>query len=531
MNTPEKKSEAQQIKELLLHWLKYWYIFAISIFVVGILGGIYYITAKRVYQVTGSVTMRHDESIMGAASASRAQSLMSSFGLGKAGGTNIEDEALKMNSQDYIKKVVKKFDLNKIYIQKEFLGLSKTNLYEQTPISISTIEGLADTLTANFTFILNIKPEETSVKMKWGRKTIGKYNISSFPATINTKWGDYTFNKTEYFDAYEKPLSLDIRFCNYDYITQAYREELSIEFEKKTSDIIHLSMENENVNLSKKILNEVVEVYNQLWLVDKALVSDKTLKYLDERLALTEEALTNADMRVKQFKDQYDLTEIEADVTYYFTSAGEIQAELLKVKSQLAMVDVISEFVENEDNKYTPFPFTLSMSELAISEILNEYNKQLSLRNDAPKEEQSSRAKSLDKTLEEQRLNIIQSLKMVKREIQATLTQLEKKDIEFMKKLGSIPSIEKDYIGLRRDQEIQQTIYIFLREMREETGVKGVNILPKLQVINTPYKITKPVSPSLVKTAVVIIFIGGIFIPLTIIYTLPILRNGFRRRK
>ncbi|MDL2257219.1 hypothetical protein LJC06_03330 [Bacteroidales bacterium OttesenSCG-928-I14] len=531
MNTPEKKSEAQQIKELLLHWLKYWYIFAISIFVVGILGGIYYITAKRVYQVTGSVTMRHDESIMGAASASRAQSLMSSFGLGKSGGTNIEDEALKMHSQDYIKRVVKKFDLNKVYTQKEFLGLIKTDLYEQTPISISTIEGLADTLTVNFTFSLDIKPEQTSITMKLGRKTIGKYNITSFPATINTKWGDYTFNKTECFDNYPKPLSLNILFGNYDYITQAYRQNLSIDFEKKTSDIIHLSMENENVNLSKKILNEIISVYNQAWLADKNLVSEKTLDYLDERLALTEEALTNADLKVKQFKNQYDLTEIEADVAYYFTSAGEIQAELLKIKSQLAMIDVISEFIENEDNKYTPFPFTLSISELSISEVLKEYNKQLSLRNDSSKEEQSSRAKSLDKSLEEQRLNIIQSLKMARKEIQATLTQIEKKDAEIMKKLGSIPSIEKDYIGLRRDQEIQQTIYIFLREMREETGVKGVNILPKLQTINAPYKLTKPVSPSLAKTAVIIIFVGGIFIPLAIIYTLPILKNRFRRRK
>jgi hypothetical protein len=47
-------------------------------------------------------------------------------------------------------------------------------------------------------------------------------------------------------------------------------------------------------------------------------------------------------------------------------------------------------------------------------------------------------------------------------------------------------------------------------------------------VIDPPYAINKPLAPNKIKTMLVVIFIGGILIPLSIIYSIPYIR---RRKK
>jgi uncharacterized protein involved in exopolysaccharide biosynthesis len=159
MEIQNNKSEAQQIKEILLFWLKYWSYFVLSIAVCGIIGLIYLKTATPVMNVNAKVSLRHDESLLGGGM-SKSQSLMSAFGFG-SGVENIEDETLKMSSQGYIKKVAKNLELNKVYIQKEFLGLIKTNLYDLSPVTLSVDPSIADTISTTFIFSLNIKPNKT----------------------------------------------------------------------------------------------------------------------------------------------------------------------------------------------------------------------------------------------------------------------------------------------------------------------------------------------------------------------------------
>jgi uncharacterized protein involved in exopolysaccharide biosynthesis len=97
--------------------------------------------------------------------------------------------------------------------------------------------------------------------------------------------------------------------------------------------------------------------------------------------------------------------------------------------------------------------------------------------------------------------------------------------------MGKIPAIEKDYLKLKREQGLQQTVYIFLLEMREQMGVKGVSLLPKLKMIDEPYAIIKPVEPKLIKVAVATLFFGGIAFPLFAIYGFPLIGKYIRRKK
>jgi uncharacterized protein involved in exopolysaccharide biosynthesis len=531
MKSQDNKSESEQIKELIQLWLRHWYYFVAGMFVCGILGIVYIKTKVPILQVNAQVSLRHNESLSGTSIGS-GSSMLSAFGLGNK-SENIEDESIKMNSQGYIKQLAKAFNLNKIYTHSEFLGFAKKNLYDRSPVLLEVDESISDTISSFLNFSVQLKEgDKATVTLKVGRKRFGKYEITSFPAVTETPFGKFTFSKSEYYDNYQKPYNVKINYMNYDFITQIYRESLTVEYVKKNSDLINLIIPTDNVPLAKNMLNHLINIYNAEWDTDKKLVNDKTLTFIDERLELVKESLDHADKDIQDFKNKYNLTDIEADVTYYYTLSGELQPKLMEAKTQLVLANLIADFVKDEKNKYALIPYSLSTADPSFAEVINKYNEELIRRNELYKSSmQSSLAKSIDGQIELQRDNLLKSIDNVKKGLQISLKTLEAKEKEFDTKIGSIPAIEKGFIHLKREQEVQQTVYIFLLEMREESGVKGISLLPKLKVIDAPYALNKPLEPDLIKVAITILFFGGLAFPLTAIYLFPYIKLYIRRRK
>ena len=526
MASDRKKSEYEQVKDFILLCLRHWYYFVISMLISGGIGIFYYLTQKPVFMIMSQVSVRNNESLLGSSISSSKSSLLSSFGFGGGSSDNIEDEALKMASQGYVRNLIKDLNLNTSYTQTKFLGFNKTPLYDRSPLVLSVDAAVSDTIPHGLPFTFKIKPEETTVKLKLGFKTIVDEKIKSFPAVINTPFGKFTLSKSAYFDNYDYPMTVDAFYGGNDFWAQVYRAGITVDFEKKTSDIIHLSMNSENIPLAKNILNGLIDIYNREWNNDKELVANKTLEYVDSRLEVVKDDLFAADKAIQTFKDKYNLTAIEADVTYYFTQSAEVQVALMEAENQLVLFDLIADFINNPENKYTMIPFSLSTSDPGLTEIITKYNEQLIERNNIFKSgEPNPNLKSFDQRFEAMRLNIQQSMDKVKEGLKISLNTIRKKDKDLNTKLGNIPQIERDYIQLRRNQELHQSVYIFLLEMREQAGAKGISLLPKLKVIDAPYVINKPVSPDLMKIALMVLFFGGIVLPFSFIYGFPYLKK------
>jgi uncharacterized protein involved in exopolysaccharide biosynthesis len=526
----ENKSEFEQIKDFVILCLKHWYYFVISMTICLILAFVYLKVKTPVMRVASQVVIRHDESLSGAPSVSKNQSILSAFGFGSS-ALNIEDETLKMGSHGSVKKIVKKYALNFDYTQKEFFGLVKTKLYDQSPLVLSVDESISDTIPPVL-FILDVKDSQTNVKLKSGRKILGTYDVKNFPSVLQTPLGAFTLSKTAYYDEFKKPATIQVLCANYDFMAQIYQGAIEVDFHKKSSDLISISMDTENTMLAKNILNEVIATYNTEWESDKDLVTYKTVAFINEQLQLVNDELLRADLAIKNFKDQHNLTDIVADVEYYFTMSGGLQPALLEAETQLKITEMVVEYVKDEKNKYALFPMIPNITASEMGEVIFKYNEALTQRNEMYKSpSQSILAKEVNDRIEEQREVLLKSVDNIKKGLLITVNDLKKKESEMKNKIGNIPAIEKNYLQLKREQELQQAIYIFMLEMKAQTEVKGVSLLPKLKVIDEPYVVIKPVEPKLMKVAITTLFFGGILLPFSAIYGLPIIVNYIRKRK
>ena len=524
MKNETHKSEFDQIKDVIIEYLNHWYYFVIFLIICGVIGGIYYVKKTPVKNVSAMVAIRHDESLVSAAGQSSA--LANAFGMGSA-TENVEDETLKMYSQGNVKKVVKKLGINALYYKTNLGGILKENLYNNPPIAITAGDVLPDTLMPVLKFNLKVTETKTKVTLKIGFKTIGKYEIASFPTTIETPYGPFYFSKTRAYNEDDLPLSLAVTYGSNDFAAQVWQSLLVVDFEKKNSDIIHLSMASEDPLFSRKVLEETINVYNEDWFNDKNNVTNKTVLYLEDRISEIVDSLNVADRDIEMFKDKYNLTDIGSDVSYYMTANATLEGNMIELQNQLDLLDIISDFVNDEKNKYEMIPYDISSSGTALGNLVSAYNALLLRRNESV----SEMSTIYDSQINQQRENLLRSLNNFKKGTELTLQNLRKKEKENLSLLRNFPSLEVEFLHLRREQERYQRTLSLVLGMKEETSLKAVSLLPKLKVISEPFIENKPLSPSLVKVALLIIFFGGIVFPISMIYGIPYIESWFRKRR
>lgn len=526
METSQGKSEKEQVIDFIKLCFHHWYYFVISGIICLALGFIYLKIKTPVYSVVSQVTLTKDENLAGGG-VSRSSGLLSAFGV-RNGNDNIEDETLKLKSQGNIKDIVKNLELNKTYQLSKFGGFLKTNLYEESPIRLEINPTIGDTLSRTITINLNLKNNSsTSIAIKYGKEKEGQYEITQFPAVIKTTLGELKFSVSEFYPEYkDKNSTLIIKYSNYDYMAQNYRNSLNIDFHKKTSDLINLALNSENPPFAKRVLKAIINNYNKNWVLDKEYNYNKTIQFINDRLKTSKEELDNADKNIQNFKNKYNLTNIEADVAYYFKMNGELQSSLLGTETKLQLIYMINDFLNKEENKYSLIPFSLATSDPSITHSIEKYNEELLRRNEIAKSNtKSAFTESLESQLESLRKNLILSLKNIQNELTMNLSTLRERDAQIKELMGNVPTIEYDYLSLRREQVLQQTMYTFLLEKREEAAIKYASFMPKLKVVDEAYTKNKPVSPSLKNIALMILFFGGIIIPISLIYLVPYFRK------
>jgi capsular exopolysaccharide synthesis family protein len=97
-------------------------------------------------------------------------------------------------------------------------------------------------------------------------------------------------------------------------------------------------------------------------------------------------------------------------------------------------------------------------------------------------------------------------------------------------KLGNIPSQEREFLGLKRQQQVKQQLYLFLLQRREETAMLIANAVPKGQIIDRAYTLSEPVGMSK-KAIMLVALLFGLVLPILALYMARVLRTKFETRK
>ena len=513
----QKKSEFIDVSAIVREYVSKWYWFAISVVVCVALGWLATKVIKPKYAVNANVLISQDEK-GGMASLGSIGDLFGS----KA---SVDDEIFVISSHSVYRDVVKDLATNKIHKVK--MGfLNNVFAYPEFPVDVIAAPGIIDTLRTTIVFKVKIDEKGlASVKAKAKGKVVGEIEDCSLPVSVATKYGDFVVNTTPSFPTGEE-VATDISILGYDAAAELLNKDVDANIGSKRSNSIRLGIATVNTDYGKDVLNEIIKKYNERGIAEKNLEGEKTARFIDDRLAIISEDLNSAEADIQAYKESKGIIDVSTEASYQTSVRAGLEQKLVRNETEAEIIRMTGEFIADQRNAYSLIPMTVATA--GVQDGIRSYNalilERMKLATNAKGDNKT--LKLLDDQIDVMRANVAVSVAKAYENINLTIRELKGKLNKAMGKLSSVPEQEREFIGMKRQQQVKQQLYLFLLQRREETAMMLANATPKGIIVDEAFALTEPVNIGK-KMILLIALLIGMCIPPALLYIRKLMRTKF----
>ena len=519
----KKDNESINIKKYINLYKANWKFALGSVILVVFCAIGYLAVVKKSYQTNATILIRDNDKGLSAGNIAKEalmRSFGSSFGLGRS-SSNVDDEEQIIGSYSVLKEAIADLGLETIYSSGFLFG--KEVYYKNSPIVVTPlVPNALDTISQTIHIKISIdKKGMAKAKATIGeyflKKSIGKAESSSFPFTIKTLYGDFSIDTTSYLKK-GKSFALDVYLLNKGLATEILTEEIAIKVISKKTNTISLSTTQKDKRKAEELLAKIIEIYDKNVLENQREQINTTIKFVEERLNAISEELSLAEKEIEVYKKDNKLSDVEIEAKVMLEKNGDFKEKLIDVETQLNIINMVSDYVSKEENRYNPIPNGLGIEDIALSNAILEYNTALIerarlLRNT---NEKNPILINMNEQVDIMREAVVASINNVKRSATIAKADLDKEQAAFYERLKGMPTQEREYIDIKRNQLIKEQLFLFLLEKREENALMLALSQPKTQIIDFPYTNVIPVSPK-PKIVLLAAFVLGLLLPLLFI--------------
>ena len=525
LDTQQEENEIS-LMEIVFKYLKYWKWFVASLVVAVMLAFVYFRYTVPVYNVTSSVILKDEKSGRGGMSGG-----MGGFGaldgLELMGGvSNVENETYVIRSKTAVRDVVNRLNLTTSYIQE---GRIKSNdMYTDSPFIITMDREGLDTLKQCIDFTAKLNKDMTiDVTGTVGEEKIDT-KLDNLPALLTTKQGVISFMLREGVKPYYEPLLITIN--RPEATVRSYRSSLTVQPASKTASVLNLSLKTAYPNKGTDFLSTLVEVYNYQTIEDKNQEATNTKNFINERLTIIDRELGMAEGAVEEYKRREGMTDLEADLAQSLQQSSQYEQQLVRAESQLDIVNSLSEWVRNPANQDRPVPSNVGLQDPTLAATINEYNQRLAERERLKRSVEDSNPvmQKLNEQIQSLRGGINSSIASVRDGLMIEKRNIANQVRIYSGKIGDVPTQERQFTEIAREQQIKASLYLLLLQKREENALALAATANSAKVLDQAWTEARvhPKKPIVLLAALLL----GILIPVGIIYLLDILQYKIRTR-
>lgn len=461
------KTSFINIPQLLAAYRRLWKWVVVSVLVFLLLGVLVFVRREDECEVVAQVLIS-DESSQSLPSLGEFASLI---GGGGAFGANrsVEDEMVIIKAHSVLKQTVKDLDMNVTYRVKENF-LKSENCYSLQPVKLVYDKNIADTLGVILKFEIDIDDSgvmDVAVRGKKNRKLVELEN-QRLPVNIETPYGFFTLVTGPGYIAGES-VDEKITLKNYDAAALDLDELISVDYSAKKTDIMSLNFVTTSDEFGKKVLNTLVDNYNTTTIEQKRDFNYKTLRFLEDRIAMLSLEVDSTEAMVEDFMGRKDLVDPRAQAGIYIGRTSTQEVELVKAEAEYELLTMAIDFLGNEANNTSMLPIMPSTQ--SLTPLINGYND-LILRRltiEASAKGDNKALKAINKQINAVRDNLLTALNKQSETANVEISEMRRQYAKTKTKLGTMPGIEREYANILRQQSLKEQLYMFLLRQREET--------------------------------------------------------------
>jgi capsular exopolysaccharide family len=537
-------------REVFEKFIINWKWFVLSVAVALIAGVIYGRLQQDIYELKSSVLII-DQTRSGQMNEMSVLKQLDAAGMGNRSTSMVNNEDQVLKSTVLMKRVVQRLELYTTYSKKKFLKTEE--LYTSSPFYVH-MDSLSLTR-LKYPLKMDFTPGETELTIagEYGDETF-KTTINQFPGIINTPVGPVYLklrskntiatNVNTQQDSLTKTVvagsklkkgdlpsdNIEVVINNPIGVAKFISKSLLSTEVGKMVDAIDLTLRTSNVQKGQDILNTLASLYNQDASEQNNMSANNTARFIDTRLRLLVDELSDVEKQVENYKQANNLTDIEEDAKVYLTKNNVYDQQQIELEMQQHLVKYVEEFIHNPANQYALIP-NLGLTDVGLVAIIQKYNELIIGRDRIANgsSDKNPALITLNQQISSTRKAIQNSIVIGRKGLQITNTDLSNQNKLMASKIKSIPRKEREMLEIKRQQQVKASLYLFLLQKREEASLNMAVTVPKGRVLNTPDDATK-VGPH--RSMILVIFlIIGLLIPAIVIYLLDIFNTSIRSRE
>lgn len=501
--------------------IRHWWLFALSFtFCFGIL--FLYLRKTLPSYIVSSTVLVDDQSLSFAGIGNPKGNSMLKSVMG-GGDVNVFNEIEILASENLAAKTVDALDINCRYYEKTGF-LKKQDHYGTSPIIVEAPKELFDTLSVTLPFKIKVNADgKTDITVKKGMfSNYAELKGVELPATVKTPFGLFVVKPTQYFTP-KHEYSITASVAGNIPAALELQKDMTVDLKAKKTDIVYMDVMDNDVKRGRDILNTLVRLYNERGMKESDTQGMTTARFIDERLSLIYKNLMGSEAEIEAYKKAHSLVDPYTQVKSSIIKGETSESAIIALETQYRIASMIKGFITDPANKHSLIPFE---SDSLSAKMVRSYNALITQRQHL---ETSAKADNpalvqLDQQLNAMRENMLGS---VNNALGAMRIKIDKaKDVQGESKgdMSQFASTERETRTLYRNQAIQNELYIFLLQKREENALKMAAAQPKGKLVDEAYAASEPVKPKKPLLAFVALMMT-FAIPFCILYVKKMLKN------
>ncbi len=285
---------------------------------------------------------------------------------------------------------------------------------------------------------------------------------------------------------------------NTNKLTNDIFDNLAAEPLGKDANIILLTYKDVLPVRALDVLNTISSVYIDLDVESKATVAALTLKFVEDQLSHTGDSLGISEKQLQDFKEKNKTVDLSEESKAMVVKLSDLDVQKVKSNIDIASLKNLYSYVSTNQDLSTMAPSSMGIPDPLLIELLTNYQElqakrkssAFGVKNNAPA------LKIIDLQILETKNSILENIKSIQDRSIITKLSVDQQIAGVESQIKQAPELERNYIGIQRNVEVNQNIYTFLLQKKAETSIAKATAVSDNRILDKACLGDKPVSPN-----------------------------------
>ncbi|WP_186756312.1 GumC family protein [Echinicola salinicaeni] len=475
----EEEVKPIDIKYYLIKYSRYWPLYVLSIAIAMTMVFLYHRYTVERYEVQGSILIKRNSS-----PEVRILDRSNIF----SGMNNLENDILVFTSKNLAAEALKKLHFDVSYFAST--NIKEVELYDKSPIKVHVDWNhiqqenslIQLTKVAENEFVLN--KEEKSWVNYFSAKARGPFDEEILDKSY--KFDEViASNRSKFWVEELRPLRIGEKLSfvihNPTSLIDHYANAVSVRPQNNYGSVLRVTLVSTIVEKGRDYVNALMDSYIEHDLKEKNLMSENTLKFIDEQMYIVEDSLRSVEKRMLDFKVDNQLLDVNSEFGGVLGKIHLLEEHIQELEFELGYFKSLKNYLDDRSEDYSKVlaPSMMGINDGLLSgmtqslmDISMERRKLLSAVN-----ENHPDVLKLDKQIERLRENIYENIRNLVANTEEKRATAKAKLAELDREFSQLPQAESNYTNIYREYKLRENLYNYLLEKRAEAGIaKASNV-------------------------------------------------------